>query len=177
MAVHVRTGGTKVQTQPEKRLTSHGPQSQVPRPNDEIPFLQEGDAPNLLGRDFKATGLNQKWVTDITEFRLIGENLYLSPIMDLANREIIAYTRSDSPRYPFVGEMLNQASFTQTSAGNSGRSRRSCASPEYIPEGKLYRQRGHRELFRRAQVRAPLPQEIRGHGPFQTGARSLHRLL
>lgn len=48
-------------------------------------------APNLLERDFKATGLNQKWVTDVTEFHLFGEKLYLSPMIDLANREIIAY--------------------------------------------------------------------------------------
>ncbi|WP_336798856.1 DDE-type integrase/transposase/recombinase, partial [Exiguobacterium acetylicum] len=58
-------------------------------------------APNLLQRDFKATGLNQKWVTDITEFHLFGEKLYLSPMMDLGNREIIAYTLSDRPTYQF----------------------------------------------------------------------------
>lgn len=66
-------------------------------------------APNLLERDFQATDLNQKWVTDVIEFHLFGEKLYLSPMMDLANREIIAYSMSDSPRYPFVGEMLDQA--------------------------------------------------------------------
>ncbi|KGI85366.1 hypothetical protein JY98_03610 [Exiguobacterium mexicanum] len=66
-------------------------------------------APNLLERDFQATGLNQKWVTDVTEFHLFGEKLYLSPMMDLANREIIAYSMSDSPKYSFVGEMLDQA--------------------------------------------------------------------
>ncbi|TCI50079.1 IS3 family transposase, partial [Exiguobacterium sp. SH1S21] len=66
-------------------------------------------AANLLERDFQATGLNQKWVTDVTEFHLFGEKLYLSPMMDLANREIIAYTMSDKPKYPFIGEMLDQA--------------------------------------------------------------------
>lgn len=66
-------------------------------------------APNLLERDFQATGLNQKWVTDVTEFHLFGEKLYLSPMMDLGNREIIAYTTSDRPRYQLVGEMLERA--------------------------------------------------------------------
>ena len=66
-------------------------------------------APNLLQRDFKATGLNQKWVTDVTDFHLFGEKLYLSPMMDLGNRKIIAYTLSDRPTYQFVGEMLDQA--------------------------------------------------------------------
>ena len=37
-------------------------------------------APNLLNRDFHAEKPNQKWVTDVTEFRLFGEKLYLSPV-------------------------------------------------------------------------------------------------
>ena len=39
-------------------------------------------APNLLNRDFRAEKPNQKWVTDVTEFSLFGEKLYLSPILD-----------------------------------------------------------------------------------------------
>ena len=38
-------------------------------------------APNLLNRDFRAEKPNQKWVTDVTEFSLFGEKLYLSPIL------------------------------------------------------------------------------------------------
>lgn len=48
-------------------------------------------APNILQRDFKATKLNEKWVTDVTEFHLCGKKLYLSPILDLFNGEIISY--------------------------------------------------------------------------------------
>jgi transposase InsO family protein len=65
-------------------------------------------APNVLKRQFKATSLNQKWVTDVTEFRVAGEKLYLSPIMDLFNREIIAYKTSKKP-VQIVDEMLHQA--------------------------------------------------------------------
>ena len=65
-------------------------------------------APNVLKRQFKATSLNQKWVTDVTEFRVAGEKLYLSPIMDLFNREIIAYETSKKP-VQLVDEMLQQA--------------------------------------------------------------------
>ena len=36
--------------------------------------------------------MNQKWVTDVTEFHLFGEKHYLSPVLDLCNGEIIAYT-------------------------------------------------------------------------------------
>ena len=42
-------------------------------------------APNLLNRDFYAEKPNQKWVTDVTEFSLFGQKLYLSPILDLHN--------------------------------------------------------------------------------------------
>lgn len=48
-------------------------------------------APNTLNRNFQAERPNEKWVTDITEFKLFGEKLYLSPILDLFNGEIITY--------------------------------------------------------------------------------------
>ena len=38
-------------------------------------------APNLLNQNFHAEKPNQKWVTDVTEFSLFGEKLYLSPIL------------------------------------------------------------------------------------------------
>jgi putative transposase len=46
-------------------------------------------APNILDRIFKADKPNEKWVTDITEFKLFGEKLYLSPMLDLFNGEVI----------------------------------------------------------------------------------------
>ena len=54
-------------------------------------------APNLLDRNFKAKRPNQKWTTDITEFKLFGQKLYLSPILDLFNSEIISYALSKHP--------------------------------------------------------------------------------
>jgi transposase InsO family protein len=48
-------------------------------------------APNLLKRNFKSEAPNQKWATDITEFNVAGKKLYLSPIIDLFNQEIISY--------------------------------------------------------------------------------------
>ncbi|WP_143735815.1 IS3 family transposase, partial [Polynucleobacter asymbioticus] len=38
-------------------------------------------APNLLERNFGASKPNQKWVTDVTEFNIKGERVYLSPIL------------------------------------------------------------------------------------------------
>ena len=56
--------------------------------------------PDLLKRNFMAERPNQKWVTDLTEFSLFGKKLYLSPIMDLYNREIISYNIAEHPTVP-----------------------------------------------------------------------------
>ncbi|KKI89789.1 integrase [Bacillus sp. SA1-12] len=66
-------------------------------------------APNILERDFQATKPNEKWVTDVTEFHLNGEKLFLSPILDLYNGEIIAYNVEQHPVYPLVSKMLDKA--------------------------------------------------------------------
>lgn len=66
-------------------------------------------ADNILNREFDADEPNQKWVTDITEFKLFGEKLYLSPVLDLFNREIVSYTIRSRPTYELVETMMNQA--------------------------------------------------------------------
>lgn len=66
-------------------------------------------APNLLARDFHAERPNQKWVTDVTEFSLFGSKLYLSPVLDLYNGEIISYAISERANYRQVDEMLDKA--------------------------------------------------------------------
>lgn len=69
-------------------------------------------APNLLNRDFQASQPNQKWVTDVTEFKVGGQKLYLSPILDLYNGEIISYDIAKRPVFSMVGTML-RAAFTR----------------------------------------------------------------
>lgn len=66
-------------------------------------------APNLLERNFEADKPNQKWVTDVTEFSLFGQKLYLSPVLDLCSRDIVSYTIYDHPTLNMVTEMLNKA--------------------------------------------------------------------
>lgn len=75
-------------------------------------------APNHLARDFYATNPNGKWVTDVTEFHLFGEKLYLSPVLDLFNGEIIAYNMETRPVYSLVSKMLDQP-FTRLSEGDA----------------------------------------------------------
>lgn len=65
--------------------------------------------PDLLKRNFMAERPNQKWVTDLTEFSLFGKKLYLSPIMDLYNREIISYNIAEHPTFYQTMKMLEDA--------------------------------------------------------------------
>ena len=66
-------------------------------------------APDLLKRNFTADRPNQKWVTDVTEFNVGGKKLYLSPVLDLYNREIIAWNMEEHPGFNLVGKMLESA--------------------------------------------------------------------
>ena len=66
-------------------------------------------APNLLERDFKADKPNQKWVTDVTEFALFGVKLYLSPIIDLFNGEVVSYNLSYHPNLNQLIDILEKA--------------------------------------------------------------------
>jgi transposase InsO family protein len=66
-------------------------------------------APNILERNFKAAAPNQKWATDITEFNVSGNKLYLSPIIDLFNQEIVSYELTERPVFNQVVMMLKKA--------------------------------------------------------------------
>jgi putative transposase len=66
-------------------------------------------APNILERNFQASKPNEKWVTDVTEFKLHGEKLYLSPVLDLYNGEVIAYNMEHRPVFSLVSKMLDRA--------------------------------------------------------------------
>ncbi|PWV87831.1 transposase InsO family protein [Paenibacillus cellulosilyticus] len=66
-------------------------------------------AENLLQRDFTADAPNRKWVTDITQYRVFDERIYLSVIKDLWNNEIIAYHISKNNDNPLVLETFRKA--------------------------------------------------------------------
>lgn len=75
-------------------------------------------APNTLNRDFSASVPNQKWVTDITEFSVGMHRIYLSPIIDLYNKEVISYAVSLSPTMEMIRAMLADAQSRITSNDN-----------------------------------------------------------
>lgn len=66
-------------------------------------------ADNHIKRNFEANKPNEKWFTDVTEFNLRGNKLYLSPILDAYGRYIISYNVSSSPNSYQIIDMLTQA--------------------------------------------------------------------
>ncbi len=66
-------------------------------------------ADHILCRNFEANQPHEKWVTDVTEFNVQGEKVYLSPVLDLYNQEIISYEIGSRPHYGMVQKMLDTA--------------------------------------------------------------------
>ena len=66
-------------------------------------------AENLLDRNFSALTPNSKWVTDVTEFAVLGKKQYLSPVIDLFNGEVISYELGSSAALGLVTTMLDKA--------------------------------------------------------------------
>jgi putative transposase len=66
-------------------------------------------ADNVLDRDFTATAPNQKWVTDVTEFRVADRKVYLSPVIDLFDRSVVAHSWSLSPNLELTNTSLSSA--------------------------------------------------------------------
>ena len=70
-------------------------------------------AENILNRDFHADKLNTKWLTDVTEFKWYEgtetHKLYLSAILDLYDRRIVAYVIRDRNDNPLVFDTFKKA--------------------------------------------------------------------
>jgi putative transposase len=94
-----------------KRMGARGLICQIRRKRPFSTYRGElgGTAPNVLNRSFTTAAPNQAWVTDITQFRIGQETLYLSPVMDLFDRQIIAYTTGRSPNVALVTGSLRAA--------------------------------------------------------------------
>ena len=70
-------------------------------------------AENLLNRQFYADRPNQKWLTDVTEFKwyegIVVHKLYLSAILDLCDRRIVSYALSERNDNPLVYKTFDKA--------------------------------------------------------------------
>ena len=78
-----------------------------------IPSTPEMEAENVLNREFYATAPNEKWLTDVTEFKYyVGpeiRKLYLSAILDLYDKRIVAYKIGDSNNNQLVFDNFDEA--------------------------------------------------------------------
>ena len=70
-------------------------------------------AENILNRDFRAEKPNEKWLTDVTEFKWYDgievHKVYLSAILDLYDRRIVAYVIRDRNDNPLVFDTFDLA--------------------------------------------------------------------
>lgn len=111
VALVIRSQGTLVNKKVIERLMAQLGLKSVVRPKKYRSYRGGVGkvAKNLLERNFIAQRPNQKWVTDVTEFKVAQQKLYLSPVLDLYNGEIIAYETASRPSYSLVGNMLDKA--------------------------------------------------------------------
>ena len=72
-------------------------------------IVNEENHTTTYKQNFTTTACNQIWTTDVSEFKISAGKLYLSPIMDAHNDEIISYDISAIPNYVQVTNMLNKA--------------------------------------------------------------------
>lgn len=101
-------------------------------------------ASDLIQRNFTATAPNQKWTTDITEFSLCGSKLYLSPILDMFNSEIVDYTISDHPVFKQVTDMVESA-FSKIPDGTN--------LIFHSDQGWQYQHRDYQEMLQKKGIR------------------------
>ena len=87
------------------KYSNHG----CTRKADHPKFIAE----NILNRDFKADKPNEKWLTDVTEFKwyegIVVHKIYLSAILDLFDRRIVTYKIRDKNNNPLVFDTFDQA--------------------------------------------------------------------
>lgn len=82
-----------------------------------VPSTPQITAENILNREFHADKPNQKWLTDVTEFKLTdGKKAYLSAILDLGDKSIVSYVLGRSNNNQLVFETFDLAVAANPSA-------------------------------------------------------------
>ena len=79
------------------------------RPNTTYKRIEQNVMPNLLKRDFKTFSFNKKWCTDITYLIFGNKRVYLSTIIDLYDRHVVAHKISKVNNINLVIDTFNQA--------------------------------------------------------------------
>jgi putative transposase len=100
-------------------------------------------AENILNREFTAEGLNEKWLTDVTEFKYgNGKKLYLSVILDLKDKGIVSFAIGKHNNNKLVFDTFDLAVTKHPdaqpllhSATEDSSIRASCSKPNWIRRG------------------------------------------
>lgn len=111
VAQELRNGGQQIHANTVRQLMKALDLKSVQRRKKYVSYKGEVGiaAPNLLNREFSAKKPHEKWVTDVTEFKVGDQKLYFSPVKDLFNGEIIAYSVDTRPKFELVTSMLKKA--------------------------------------------------------------------
>jgi putative transposase len=64
---------------------------------------------DLINRDFRSAAPNQKWLTDITEFKIPAGKAYLSLVIDCFDGLVVSWSLGTSPDAELVNTMLDAA--------------------------------------------------------------------
>jgi len=104
-------------------------------------------APNLLQQDFKAQGLNEKWLADIVQLRTAEGRLNLAVVMDARSRRIIGWSMSQRARSRLAQDALKMALMQrQTSAGLI----------HHSDQGRQYTDREYQKLLKDHGIRVSM---------------------
>lgn len=79
------------------------------RPNATLKRIEENVKPNLIKRNFKTYSFNKVWCTDITYLIWGNKRVYLSTIIDLFDRHVVAYKISKFNNISLVIDTVNEA--------------------------------------------------------------------
>lgn len=119
------------------------------RPKKFRHYNESADAvvPNKLNREFSSAEPMRKMTTDVTEFRHRGTKIYLSPVIDFFNREVLSYEISTSPNSSMVLSMLCKLKKRVKSQGGSLR-----GALFHSDQGKLYKAKKYIMFMKRNKV-------------------------
>ena len=79
------------------------------RPNYSYKRIEENIQPNIVNRKFNTKSINRIWCTDITYLIFNNQRRYLSTIIDLYDRKVVAYKISKFNNNKLVIDTLNEA--------------------------------------------------------------------
>lgn len=94
----------------QRLMRLNGIQSVIRRKKKKYkPSTPQHTAENLLARKFRAEAPNEKWLTDVTEFKYGSQKAYLSAVLDLHDNTIVSYVLGNSNNNNLVFETVRKA--------------------------------------------------------------------